>query len=85
MLEKILDKYFSKKAIEYFKSKLVVFSCDKKVVKTKYGYELHIKNRKYNDNFWKVPFKCNFNDGLYVLIKIITTDLDKSYIEELLK
>ena len=85
MIEKLLDKYFSKKAIEYLKASLVVFNCDKKIVKTKYGYELHIKDRKYNDNFWKVAYTCNFNDGLDVLIGTITQELDKPYIEELLK
>lgn len=85
MIEKILDRYFSKKAIEYFKTKLVVFNCDKKVVKTKYGYELHIKNHKYNENFWKVAYKCNFDEGVHSLIGAIIEKPDRTYIEELLK
>lgn len=85
MIERILDKYYSKKAIEYIKARLNVFNCDKRIVKTKYGYELHIKNRKYNEKFWKVAYKCNFNNGLEVLIENINNKLDIQYIEELLK
>lgn len=85
MIERILDKYYSKKAIEYMKARLAVYNCNKKIVKTKYGYELHIKNRKYNENFWRVAYKCEFDNGLEMLIKYINEKLDLEYIEELLK
>lgn len=85
MIEKILDRYFSKKAIEYLKARLAIFSCDKKVVKTKQGYELHIKNRKYNENYWKVAYKVDYDKGLDILILNSINELDITYIEELLK
>lgn len=85
MIEKILDRYFSKKAIGYVKASLIVFNCDKKVVKTKYGYELHIKKRQYNDNYWKVAYKCHFNDSLDEYIRVFNEGVDIDYIEELLK
>lgn len=85
IIDNILDRYFSKRAIEYLKASLCLFNCDKKVVKTKQGYELHIKNRKYNDNFWKVAYEYKFENGLDVLFGTFTQDIDKSYIEELLK
>lgn len=87
IIDNILDRYYSKRVIENMKTSLAVFNCDKKVVKTKRGYELHIKNRKYKDDYWKVVYKCNFNEGLDVLIVTVAgiETIDRHYIEELLK
>ena len=36
---------------------------DKKWVKTKKGFELYVKNRKYNDKFYKFAYEIQYRDG----------------------
>ena len=63
-MTKILDKYFTKKAMGILKIRCGVVFCDKKIVKTKRGYEFYVKNKKLNDNHWKLAYECKFGDGL---------------------
>lgn len=63
-MTKILDKYFAKKAMEILRISCAVIYCDKKIVKTKRGYEFYVKNKKQNDNYWKLAYECKFEDGL---------------------
>jgi len=63
-MTRLLDKYFAKKAMEILRTRSAIVCCDKKIVKTKKGYEFWVKNKKLNDSYWKLAYECNFEDGL---------------------
>lgn len=63
MLEKILDKYYAGKAKKIMTQHLAILSIDKKWIKTKYGYNLFVKNRMYNDNFYKFVYEVHYRDA----------------------
>lgn len=50
MIDRILDKYYTKKLIEFIKSELVMYNLDKKFEVTKDRVMIFIKKDKYNDN-----------------------------------
>lgn len=63
MIEKILDKYFANKAKKIMTQRLAILCIDKSWIKTKKGYELFVKNRKYNDKYYKFVYEIQYKDA----------------------
>lgn len=63
MIDKILNRYFTHQAKRIMTQKLAILSIDKKWVKRKFGYELYVKKRPYNDKFYKFAYEVRFEDG----------------------
>ena len=64
MIEKILDKYFARKAIYLLWSKLRMLNIEMQLREDKKSYKLFIKKSKYADRYYKEFWSINFKDGL---------------------
>ena len=79
MIDRILDKYYTKKLIEFIKSALVMYILDKKFEVTKDRVKIFIKKDKYNDNEYTLigtflkkdalEYLCNQNEVILNLRK----------------
>lgn len=74
MIERILNKYYSKKLADYVLSKLMLISIDKKVKRTKDSFIILIKNKREKDEYYKEYMEIRFEEGLESLIYYLTTD-----------
>lgn len=80
MIEKILNKYFTKKAVNFVKNKLIMIRMDKKVINTKNSYVILIKNIKEKDEYYKPYMEIFFDEGFEKLIYFLTNN-DLNYLE----
>ena len=70
-IEKILDKYFARKLVDEIKFFLAKYNIDKKVVYDKYGVQFLIKNKKYNENYYKTIIDLPYKECCYCFINEI--------------
>lgn len=76
MLERILDKYFAKKCIDFIMTKLRMISIDKVVKVTKNSYTILIKRKREKDEYYKLYMEVHFQEGLENLIFYMTNTLN---------
>lgn len=84
MIEKILNKYFAKKAVNFVKNRLTMIRIDKKVEITKNSYVILIKNIKEKEEYYKPYMEIFFDEGLERLIYFLTNN-DLNYFERVSK
>lgn len=79
MIEKILDKYFAKKACLLLKQKLLLYRINVKIKKELNRYNVYIKNLKEKDIYYKFFISINFDEGFERYNAILQEDLKSIY------
>lgn len=85
MIEKILDKYFTKKLKNYASSYLLRWFIDTKFIEKNNFIELQIKKPHYKDELFKAIYSFNKSDALYYLLHFdqICKELKKCVVDYL--
>ena len=68
MIEKILNKYFTKKLKKYTSSYLLRWYIDIRFIEKNNFIELQIKKAHYKDEFFKSIYSFNKSDALFYLL-----------------
>lgn len=80
MIERILGKYFAKKATNFVMNTLIMLNIDKKIKETKNSYVILIKNRREKEEYYKEYMEIFFEEGLEKLIYFLT-EKELKYLE----
>lgn len=80
MLEKVLDKYYTKKLMKQIKEYLDVFNLDKRIVYYKDYAILEVKRRKWKEENYITVFSCRYEEAFINLL-----NLGSSLVESLIK
>lgn len=76
MLEKILDKYYTKKLMKQMKEYLDVFSLDKRIVYHKDYATLEVKRRKWKEENYIIVYSCLYDKALVELINLSEIEIN---------
>ena len=68
MIEKILDKYYTKKLVELIFNDIVIYYIDKRVRYEKDFAIIDIKKRKYSEEYYKELVYISYGESLNTLI-----------------
>lgn len=70
MIEKILDKYYTKKVVEQIKSNMIIYMIDKKFEYKNNCLTVYVKKKLIKNQYYWCIFKMRYEDSLYYFIHI---------------
>lgn len=70
MIEKILDRYYTKKVVDQIKSNMIIYMIDKKFEYKNNCLTVYVKEKQFKDKYYWFIFKMRYEDSIYYLIHI---------------